>query len=324
MLKYYNIKNNILSSCSEREIEDSPTGPIWIDIFDPTLSEEKLIEQYLKINITTKDEITPLVLSSHHYKNQGGLYVTATIIAADKEMQNVTFIFTEGKIITLRYATFHSFERFLSYIKSNCDDTFTNISMFTSLMEAVINELGDSLEEIGRSIINISSSIFSAKNNSRKSHKKKKLNFNKLIDQIGDNGDLIARNHESLISIYCALIYILETKQFSPIHKDIEKIHNLIDDISPLKDRASFLSQKLDFLLDVCLGKISIEQNRIIKIVSIAALIFFPPTIIATVYGMNFDVMPELHWHWGYPFALLLIILSAILPYVYFKYKDWI
>ncbi len=324
MLKYYAIKNDILSSYSEKEIENNAMKPIWIDIFDPTLAEEKLIEQYLKINLPTQHEMTPLVLSSHHYKNQGGLYVTAIIVADDQEMQNVIFIFTEDKIITLRYATFHSFERCLSYIKSNCQDELTNIGMFGSLIEAVINQIGDSLEEIGRSISKISSTIFSTKDYLKKGKKKEKLHFNKIIDQIGNNGDLIAKNHESLISIYCALIYILESKQFKPVHQDIEKIHNLINDISPLKDRASFLSQKLNFLLDVCLGKISIEQNRIIKIVSIAALIFFPPTVVAAIYGMNFDIIPELKWQFGYPFALLLIVLSAVLPYFYFKHKDWI
>ncbi len=324
MLKYYTIKNDILSSCSEREILNNAMKPIWIDIFDPTLAEENLIEEYLKINLPTQHEMTPLVLSSHHYKNQGGLYVTATLIADDQEMQNVIFIFIEDKIVTLRYATFHSFELFLSYIKINSQDALTNIGMFTSLIEAVINHIGDSLEEVGRSISKISSTIFNAKNHPKKGKKKEKLHFNNIIDQIGNNGDLIAKNHESLISIYCALIYILESKQFKPVHQDVEKVHNLINNISPLKDRASFLSQKLDFLLDVCLGKISIEQNRIIKIVSIAALIFFPPTIIATIYGMNFEAIPELKWQLGYPFALLLIVLSAVLPYFYFKHKDWI
>lgn len=324
MLNYYILQNNSLSLLSEEESRNDLINPIWIDIFDPTPEEEKLVEKYLKINVPTHCEIAPIELSSHHYQKKDGIYATAAIITDDQEMQTVTFIFTEDKFITLRYANFCSFERFLTYVKTNRHDTLTNIGMFTSLIESIIDQINNSLEEIGHSIKNISSTVFKTKNYSKKKKNQTKLHFKDIINQIGINGDFISNSHESLISIYCALTFISESKQFKFSSQDLEKIHSLMNDISPFKDRASFLSDKINFLLDVCLGMISIEQNKIIKTVSIAALIFFPPTIVASIYGMNFDIMPELKWELGYPFALLLILLSGILPYLYFKRKDWI
>lgn len=101
-------------------------------------------------------------------------------------------------------------------------------------------------------------------------------------------------------------------------------VKTLARDIRSLSDHASFLSQKITFLLEATLGMINIEQNAIIKIFSVAAVVFLPPTLIASMYGMNFKHMPELEWLVGYPFALVLMVLSAILPYMFFKSRGWL
>ena len=119
MLNYYALHNNTLSLLSEEESKNDLMQPIWIDIFDPTPEEEKLIEEYLKINIPTRHEMSPIELSNHHYQKKEGVYATATLITDNQDVQTVTFILTADKFITIRYATFHSFERFLTYIKTN-------------------------------------------------------------------------------------------------------------------------------------------------------------------------------------------------------------
>jgi magnesium transporter len=103
-----------------------------------------------------------------------------------------------------------------------------------------------------------------------------------------------------------------------------QKIKVLQRDVGSLSDHDSFLSAKVSFLLDATLGLINLEQNQIIKIFSIAAVVLLPPTLVASIYGMNFDFMPELQWLFGYPFAICLMIVSAVLPYLYFKRQGWL
>jgi magnesium transporter len=102
-----------------------------------------------------------------------------------------------------------------------------------------------------------------------------------------------------------------------------EHLRTLSQDLQPLGDHASFLSGKVNFLLDATLGLINVEQNAIIKIFTVAAVLFLPPTVVGTIYGMNFEAMPELKWVFGYPFAIALMIMSAIVPYWYFKHRGW-
>jgi magnesium transporter len=129
---------------------------------------------------------------------------------------------------------------------------------------------------------------------------------------------LISKARESLVSLGRLLLFFNETPRPKSHMKTV------LNDLTSLSDHASFLSTKVNFLLDATLGLINIEQNGIIKIVSVAAVVFLPPTLVASVYGMNFDVMPELKWVLGYPFAVVLMISSAVLPYVFFKRKGWL
>ena len=154
------------------------------------------------------------------------------------------------------------------------------------------------------------------------------MNLQELIENIGEEGDFVSKMRESLVSIGRVVAFmqaitdqLRENKQMKE-HKARIKI--LQRDIVSLTDHATFLSGKISFLLDAVLGLISIEQNGIIKIFSVAAVVFLPPTLVASIYGMNFKFMPELDWQLGYPFALVLMVLSAILPFLYFKRKGWL
>ena len=104
----------------------------------------------------------------------------------------------------------------------------------------------------------------------------------------------------------------------------IERIKTAQHDIRTLMDHARFLTERTNFLLDACLGMINTEQNQIIKLFSVVAVMLMPPTLVASLYGMNFKHMPELDWAYGYPLAVLAMVLSGILPYVYFRRKGWL
>ena len=191
-------------------------------------------------------------------------------------------------------------------------------------MEAVIERIADLLENTGATIDQISQDIFHAANGAQpagcvpKAIESKPRDLEQVLRRLGRCSDLISRIRESLASLGRMLSFFTAAQKNLPA--DVAgHMRTLSHDLQPLSDHASFLSQKVNFLLDATLGLINIEQNAIIKIFTVAAVLFLPPTVVGTIYGMNFEAMPELKWAFGYPFAIVLMILSAIVPYLLFQ-----
>ena len=193
--------------------------------------------------------------------------------------------------------------------------------MLIALLEAIVDRLADILERAGRDIDGISRDVFQHKG----AKPTKSQDFQKVLEAIGRKGDLTSNIRDSLVTLERLVGFLGQGTMQRKSGKDVrERIKTLARDVRSLADHASFLSQKITFLLDATLGMINIEQNAIIKIFSVAAVVFLPPTLIASIYGMNFQFMPELDEVYGYPMALGLMVLSAILPYVYFKRRGWL
>lgn len=322
MLNFYEANDNLLKLVSYQNIKENSLQPIWIDIFDPTEEEDKLIEELLGIDIPDRYEMSEIELSNRLYQTKDAIYVTGSFVTSEQKTQAITFILTQKLIITLRYVEFSFFERYLKYNQKNDFKVLHHTGIFLDLLEAAIGQIADYIEETGRSIDENTQVIFRPEIPGKK--QKDKVDFKRIICQVGYNGDLISKTHESLMSSYRILNFISESKKNKLTFEDSRKLKILVNDILPLNEHTTFLSNKVNFLLDACLGMINIDQNNIIKMVSVAAIIFFPPTLIASIYGMNFHAMPELKWDYGYPFSLMLIILAGLLPYIYFKHKDWI
>lgn len=315
MFNFYAQKTSTLFLLSEEEKMLKTSDPMWIDVCSPTLEEEHYLEALLVIDIPTTNNLNSTELSERHYVKNDNVFITVTMITDDKKVQNVIFILSRHHLVTLRYASINGFDRCLKYFLTDNYELSAEI-IFISLFESALDEIDNHLEQISQSIENLTYSIFNSKNHPAK---KSTIRFRDIISEIGINGDFIAKSYESLVSIARGLTFITELKRLKG-----KKANNLLNDSAYLKERASFLSSKINFLLDVSLGMINIEQNKIIKSVSIAGLVFLPPTIVTGIYGMNFVIIPELKWPFGYPYALLLIFLSAVLPYYYFKRKNLI
>ena len=146
-----------------------------------------------------------------------------------------------------------------------------------------------------------------------------------LLRAIGREGEITSKARESAHSLGRLLTFLIhaanERKEVKPLQA---RIRTAARDVTSLTDHATFLSGKIVFLLDATLGSINIQQNDIIKIFSVAAVVFLPPTLIASIYGMNFRHMPELEWWYAYPLALALMVVAAIVPYLYFKRRGWL
>jgi magnesium transporter len=297
---------------------------VWIDLLNPAPEEEQKIERALKLDVPTREEQQEIEASSRLYQENGALFMTAAVLyQGDQPEPNttpITFILVGNRLVTLRYAQPRAFALFLARAKRETNLT-SGMNVFISLIETIIDRMADIVERIQAEVDLLSKSIFEMKGG-RASRQRR---FDVLIKSIGREGELTSRARESTHSMGRLLTFLTHAANERKADKLLKaRIRTASRDVQSLTDHVSFLANKIVFLLDATLGMVNIQQNDIIKIFSVVAVVFLPPTLIASVYGMNFDFMPELHWAFGYPFALGLMVASAVLPYLFFKRKGWL
>jgi magnesium transporter len=319
------------------------TSAVWVDVFQPTREEELCLENSLGINVPTREEMQEIELSSRLYKEKDVLFMTSTVVtnaSTDNPTSSaVTFIVMPNRLVTLRYAEPQPFQSFRVLRKAHPELYGTGHDVLAGLIDAIIDRLADILEGVGASLDRISLKIFDAEGAEGGSNwdrqpakmkggtkrKQRQRDFVDILRRIGCTSDLVSRARESLVSFARVVAFYREMQEGNPAAREaLVHLKTVAGDLGSLSDHATFMSGKIGFLLDATLGMINNEQNGIIKIVSVAAVVFLPPTLVASVYGMNFEVMPELKWVGGYPFALILMIISAVLPYAIFKRKGWL
>jgi magnesium transporter len=221
-------------------------------------------------------------------------------------------------LITVRYADPQPFKTFLYQADREPDLLATPQSAFLGILEAIADRLADILEVVGADMDAVSKDIF------RPTKRPRTADFQRFLIRIGQGGDLTSKARESLVTLDRMETFARALEQMHGDRNLQTRLKTLARDISSITDYTAFLNGKINFLLDATLGMISTEQNAIIKLFSLVAVVFLPPTLIASIYGMNFQFMPELGWPFGYPLALLLMLLSAVLPYLFFKKRGWL
>lgn len=296
---------------------------IWIDLLSPSKEEEAQVEQCLDIDIPTRDDMVEIELSSRLYKENDIVFMTATMIAQSDsphpKLDPVTFMLTPQQLITIRYIEPQAFKIVSAHSKSLGTTPKDATTLFMDFLDAIVDRLADTLELVGHRLDDYSKIIFRSQNKTTP-----KLDYRKLMQTMGANGDLHTKARESLITINRLIIFFGQTVGAKINNEGQLRLETLNKDIASISDYANFLSTKVNFLLEATLGMVNIEQNNIIKLFSVAAVIFLPPTLIASIYGMNFHIMPELSWKYGYLFSIGMILLAAWLPYKYFKYRKWL
>lgn len=324
MLTAYLSDNNLHGQIITADNQQLLNSAIWLDLFEPTQEEEDLLEKKLNIEIPTREEMSEIELSSRLYKEDDVLFMTVNMLAdADSPLfksDSVTLILAKNRLLTVRYIEPKTIKSFVSHIAKLPVERHNAIALFIELLEAVIDRLADILENISHGLDEYSHLIFPPKMHRNHVHKNYKL----LLQEIGNSGNLNTKAEQSLAS-FNRLIFFLQKNIGAELDVNRQtQLGILTDDIKSLLEHVNFISNKVNFLFNATLGMVSIEQNDVIRIFTIAAVILLPPTLIATIYGMNFNVMPELEWPLGYPFSILLMLVSAYIPYKYFKKKKWL
>lgn len=301
-----------------------PEACVWVDLLEPTSSEERAVERLLAIDVPSREEMREIETSNRLYEENGTLYMTATVVTkidTDRpESAAVTFILSHNRLITNRYVDPLPFRRFIAYAERHPAAATTAPGLLAGLLESIIERTADVLERVGAGIDDLSASVFAPESKTPSQGR----NLRAVMERIGRDGDLTSKARESLVTLARQLTFIQQSTVVQMPNELRARYRSMSRDVLALADHASFVANKSSFMLQATLGLINIEQNNIIKIFSVAAAVFLPPTLIASIYGMNFHFMPELEWPLGYPLALGLILVSAVLPYFYFRRRGWL
>ena len=304
-----------------------PMGATWIDLEEPTREEELLVERCLEVAVPTPEEMAEIEPSSRLYSNDGAIYLTVSALYGVEEGKPTSapigFVLTDKRLVTVRYVTPKPIRVFSDSVRRDPSLAPDSTAVLCGLLDAMIDRLADELENVGTEIEKISSHIFSPAVDARRIPAQK---LTALLTRIGKTQLLLAKIRETENSANRALVFLNGTARLRARKSADAREHvaSLIADAQSLGDHSVFLANHLYFLLDASVGLISIEQNAAMKLFSWAALALLPPTLIAGIYGMNFHVLPELRWTFGYPFALGLMLASAVLPLWYLKRRGWL
>lgn len=298
---------------------------LWYELLQPTAEERAFVNANAHVEVPARDDMEAIEVSSRLYSEDGGEYMTITAVTGFDAPEGprktpVMFILKGETLITVRYDRIRPFENVVDRATRNGGVGQKGEPIMLSLVEALVDRLADALEQIGDSVDALSRGVFGSKVGSSAAHR----DLEETVQRVGLLGDRLGLVRESLVS-FTRLIGFHQGSDAVPVSPDAKgRIKTIQRDVAALADHASYLGSKLAFVLDATLGLINLEQSQIIKIFSIAAVCLMPPTLIASVYGMNFKHMPELDWPFGYPMALGAMLIAAIAPYLYFKKLGWL
>jgi len=302
-----------------------PENAVWLDLINPAPGEDKLVEHVIGVAVPTREEMQEIEVSSRLYVEHHARFMTATLMChsdtATPKVTAVTFILSGHRLVTVRYDEPRPFMIVGHKLARSCPPSINGENVLLDLLDAVIDRAADILERIGLEVDQVSHDIFEPENGAGEQTR----SYKDILKAIGSKGDLTSKVRESLVSIGRLLLFLANEAEGMRWNKDVRlQLQAMQRDVLSLSDHASYLSSKITFLLDAMLGVVQIEQNNVIKIFSVAAVVLLPPTMIASIYGMNFKTMPELDWPYGYPLALLLMLIAAVLPYYFFKWRKWL
>jgi len=324
MLSIYVPRGTSLERTGVEPGEAPPDAGVWIDLVSPTVQEDKITEQFLGIAVPTREEMQEIEVSSRLYVENGARYMTATLMCqsdtATPKTTAVTFILSSHRLCTVRYDDPRPFAIVEHKLARACSPKVSGETVLMDLLDAVVDRSADILERIGAEVDAVSHSIFEPDDEAAPP------SYNDVLKALGRKGDLTSKVRESQVSVGRLLSFLAHEAEVMKWTKDMRaQLQSMQRDVVSLTDHASYLSNKITFLLDAMLGVVNIQQNAIIKIFSIMAVVFMPPTLVASIYGMNFkNGMVELEWEYGYLWALGLMVVVAVLPLVFFKWKKWL
>jgi magnesium transporter len=309
-----------------------PPHAIWIDLNDPSAEEAKAVEEATGIRVPSRKALSEVENSSRLRRIKHGLSLSTPMITFDRvdsQLKPLGFVITRDHLVTIRFHELRAFAEVKKRIGEGDGACATSTEIFLLLMEELVDSLADALEEMGADLDALSTRIFDfdVKTGAAKADprvpRRRDVALRRILRSIGRRGKALGKIRSSLLGLERILPFVAgecETILGAELEPRFETIRR---DIASLDEFEIRLSENVQFLLDATLGLINVEQNNTFRVLTVVSAVGVPPTLIASMYGMNFKAMPELNWAWGYPYALTLIVISALIPLVYFRVKGW-
>jgi len=300
--------------------KDDLASAVWIDLLDPTDDDLAQVTKATALRVPSESEISEIESTSRLAFEGGAYYVSAPLLAlgddGDLVMVPVGFVLSARVLITVRFALLPSFDA--AHTVCGTQQPRSAEDAFLRILEVVVDRSADKLEQASAECDRLSRNAF--RGTARDTRGK---NLRQALTRVGGVADRTSRIRDSLLVLGRVAAFIMEGVPTAAPFLSPTRLKSIRDDIASLTDYEAHLTGKVQFLLDATLGFISIEQNEVVKTLTIASVVGIPPVLIAGIYGMNFHYMPELDWHFGYPLALAVIVVSGLLPLVWFKRRGW-
>ncbi len=294
---------------------------VWIDVVDPTEEDVKEVERRFHLQVPARTLLEEIESSSRLRAEEHALFLSMPLPDGSDPTAMVPFgfVLTPERLLTVRYSEPKALEEFRRRL-AKLDGKPSSAAVFATLVEAMIDFAADVLEKRSSELAHVSGHVFV------RHRRVKRMRLNRVLRDtlcsVGEVGEQLSRIRESLLALQRIIVFVNDTAQW--LQGDVRKrLKTARSDMESLVDFELHLSGKTQFLLDATLGFINTEQNDMFKVLTIASVVGIPPTLIASMYGMNFQHMPELAWRYGYPYGLGVIVLSIILPILWFKWKGW-
>ena len=301
----------------------------WIDAFEPTASEMAFLRVAMGVRVPSLDDLVEIENSSRLSHEDGGLIMSLPALAKDADgypfATPIGFVVTPARVVTIRFAVLPSFEKLAKQVCSRGDLSKGGYGATVSILEIMVDHIADLLERIGGDFDDMSRAVFQTGPLGHEERRPRNANTRlaTMLKTIGRDADLISKASQSMLGLTRIVVYMISKGQNAITPELKERLDIVSQDAKSLHEFQEHLDGKSQFLLDTLLGFANIEQNNIFRVLTVVSVIGIPPTFIASMYGMNFKTMPELDWHYGYAYALTLIVLSAAGPAIWFKVKGW-
>ncbi|GAA5524910.1 magnesium transport protein CorA [Microbulbifer aestuariivivens] len=317
MLRLFEINRGILreQSIEETMSRQQLSEAAWVDLQEPEEDERDLLQQLLRTELPESDDVEEIEASARYFIDSAGVHIHSLFLSQSEgrhDTTTVAFILQPQRLITVRETDLADFRLLRMRARRRQVEVRSAQELMVQVFEQKVENLADALEDIHVKLGEVSFLVLEDES-----------------AELEDAIDYLAKLEDSTGKVQLCLMDTRRSITFLQRHIHIdgelqESFRDITRDIDTLMAHTGFVFNKINFLMDSTQGFINIEQNQIIKIFSIAAVVFLPPTMVASIYGMNFDIMPELKWAGGYPFALLLMLLAGVAPYAYFKKKGWL
>jgi magnesium transporter len=316
MIRVYTTNKGRIEQFKNPPLEEIPEykNVIWLDLQSPSQQEREFIEKAFKIEFFTSQEIQEIESSSRFLETEETIEINLGFVSTETELnvQNVTFILKDNLLFTYRQGDIKTFAEAVRRLKTMTAGTKEHgLDIFLTILETRIDGDADLIESINRRVNQVSKALISQKS--------LKEDLLLGIAQLQENVMLL---HQTVTEKQRIVSSLIRVPEFNKIEN--ERLTIIIRDISSLLQHSQFSSERLEYLQNTFLGLVNIEQNKVIKIFTVVTVVFLPPTLIASIYGMNFIYIPEFKWMFGYPFALGLMVASSLIILWFFKRRKWL